>query len=83
MGLNLQPFAPYLGAITIIVAIVITVLVVLQSKGNDLSGFLGGESGGFRTKRGLEAVMHRWTIYFGISFFIIVFFAFIAWGQTP
>ncbi len=79
--MDLQAFAPYLSIAVIILAVVITVLVLLQAKGSDLSGFLGGgDTGGFRTKRGVEASIHRMTIYFSIAFFIITFLAFIAWG---
>ena len=81
--MNLQAFAPYLGVIEIILAVVIIVMVVLQSKGNDLSSFLGGDGGNtFRTKRGLEAQLYNFTIYFSIAFFILTFFTFIAMGQA-
>ena len=81
--MNLQAAAPWLGAILIILAISLTVLVVLQSKGNDMSSFLGGEaSSSFRTKRGLESTMHTITIYGSVLFFIVTFFAFIAFGQA-
>ncbi|MCB0033729.1 MAG: preprotein translocase subunit SecG [Anaerolineales bacterium] len=81
--MDLQAFAPYLGVIEVVLGLVITVMVVLQSKGNDMSSFLGGEaSNSFRTKRGLEAQLYRLTIYFSIAFFIVTFFAFIAMGQA-
>lgn len=81
--MDLQAFAPYLAVIEVVLGIVITILVVLQSKGNDMSSFLGGESSGsFRTKRGLEAQMYRLTIYLSIAFFIVTFFTFIAMGQA-
>lgn len=80
--MNLQPLAPYLGIIEIVLAVVVTVLVLLQSKGSDLGGFLGGESG-THTRRGVEASMHRVTIGFFIAFFVCTIFAFIAWGQVP
>lgn len=81
--MDLQAFAPYLGVIEVVLGLVITIMVVLQSKGNDMSSFLGGESSSsFRTKRGLEAQLYRLTIYFSIAFFIVTFFAFIAMGQA-
>jgi protein translocase SecG subunit len=63
----------------------LTALVLLQSKGQDLGGFLGGgggDSGAFRTRRGVEVVLHRLTILFSILFFINTFLAFMAWGQA-
>jgi len=82
--MSLQPLAPYLSIVEIILAIVLTVLVLLQTKGADLGGFMGGsgDTGGYRTKRGVEATMHRLTIYFCIAFFIVTFLTFIAWGQA-
>lgn len=82
--MNLQPWAPYLGVAEIVLAITLTVLVLLQTKGSDLGGFLGGgdSGGGFRTRRGVEATMHRVTIYTAIAFFIVTILAFLAWGQA-
>ena len=59
------------------------VLVLLQVKGSDLGGFLGGGSdlsGGVRTRRGVEATLHRLTIATSVAFFICTVLAFLAWG---
>jgi preprotein translocase subunit SecG len=82
--MNLAPFAPYLSVIEIVLSVAIVALVLLQSKGSDLAGFLGGggESAGSRTRRGVEATMHRVTIYTAIAFFIFTFLTFISLGQT-
>ena len=83
--MNLQPWAPYLSIIEIILGVALTALVLLQSKGQDLGGFLGGgggESGAFRTRRGVEAVLHRLTIVIATLFFINTLLAFFAWGQV-
>ena len=75
--------APYLGAIEIVLAIVMTVLVVLQSKGSDLSSLTGGGGGGERygTRRGAEALMHQVTIGTAIIFFVVTMLTFVAMGQ--
>ena len=60
--MSLQPLAPYFGIAEIILAIALTVLVLLQTKGSDLGGFLGGSgdsNGNIRTRRGAEATMHK------------------------
>jgi protein translocase SecG subunit len=60
-------------------------LVLFQTKGSDLGGFLGGGSsdfGSFRTRRGFEATLHRVTILCGILFFINTMFTFLAMGQA-
>lgn len=83
--MNLQPLAPYLSIIQIILGAALTALVLIQSKGQDLGGFLGGgggDGGAFRTRRGVEAVLHRLTIIIAVLFFLNAFFAFMAWGQV-
>ena len=81
--MTLSGLAPYLGIAEIILAITLTVLVLLQTKGSDLGGFLGGAgdtSGSFRTRRGVEATMHRVTIACAVLFFVNTVLAFLAWG---
>lgn len=84
--MSLQPLAPYLGIAEIILAITLAVLVLMQTKGSDLGGFLGGgggDSGGsFRTRRGVEATMHKVTIACSVAFFACTILAFLAWGQA-
>ena len=81
--MNLQALAPYLSVIEIILAVVLTILVLMQTKGSDLGGFLGGgggDGGSFRTRRGVEATLHRLTIVVAVLFFINTILAFLAWG---
>ncbi len=81
--MNLAPLAPFLAASEIILALALTVLVLLQAKGSDLGSFMGGsgDSGGFRTRRGIEQTIYRLTIYCSILFFVNTILAFLAWGQ--
>ena len=83
--MNLQTLSPYFGIAEIILAIALSVLVLLQTKGSDLGGFFGGSgdsSGSFRTRRGVEATMHKVTIATAVLFFICTVFAFLSWGQV-
>ncbi len=83
--MDLSAMGPYLGIIEIILAISMTILVLLQTKGSDLGGFMGGggDSGGsFRTRRGMEATMHSVTILVSVLFFVNTLLTFIALGQT-
>lgn len=83
--MSLQSWAPYLGVLEIILAVSLTILVLLQTRGSDLGGFLGGggdSSGGYRTRRGVEVVMHRVTIATSIVFFVVTLLGFLAWGQA-
>jgi len=80
--MDLGGFAPYLMIVEIVLAIVLTVLVLLQAKGSDLGGFMGGDtSSGYRTRRGIDASMHRATIGFGVAFFVCTLLTFISMGQ--
>lgn len=81
--MNFQPLAPYVSIIEIILGIALIILVLMQVKGSDLGGFLGGGSdlsGGVRTRRGIEATLHRLTIATSVAFFICTILAFLAWG---
>ncbi len=82
--MDLGGFAPYLSVVEIVLAIVLTILVLLQSKGSDLSSLMGGgDSGsGFRTRRGIDATLHRITIGFAIAFFICTILTFVSLGQS-
>jgi preprotein translocase subunit SecG len=83
--MSLQPWAPYLGVAEIILAITLTVLVLMQTKGSDLGGFLGGTgdaTGGYRTRRGVEKTLHQVTIALSVIFFLVTILTFIAWGQV-
>ncbi|MCA9925768.1 MAG: preprotein translocase subunit SecG [Anaerolineales bacterium] len=81
----LQSFAPYLSVAEVILAITLTILVLLQTKGADLGGFLGGGGdigGGFRTRRGIEGTLHKVTIATSAVFLICTLLTFVALGQT-
>ena len=82
--MDMQAFPPYLGIIEIILAVVMTVLVLMQTKGGGFGSFMGGSdsSGGFRTRRGVEATMHKVTIFIAVVFFVNTILAFLAWGQV-
>ena len=78
----LQSFSTWIGLIELILAVIITVLVLLQAKGSDLSAMMGGgdSSSSYRTKRGLEMVLHKWTIWLSVVFFIWALLTFLAVG---
>jgi preprotein translocase subunit SecG len=81
--MNLQPWAPYLSIIEIILGVALTILVLVQAKGSDLGSLLGGgESGTFRTRRGIEATLYNLTIVTAVLFFVNTLLAFLAWGQA-
>ena len=66
-----------------ILSIALIAIVLVQSKGADLGGFLGGggsDGGVKRTRRGVEALMHNVTIGLSAAFFIVVLIGFFVWG---
>jgi preprotein translocase subunit SecG len=80
---NLASFAPFLSVIEIILSTVLVILVLMQVKGSDLGGFMGGDSSsGYRTRRGVDATLHRITIGFSVAFFICTILTFIAMGTV-
>lgn len=80
--MELSNFSTAFGAAEVILAVALTILVLLQAKGSNLGGFLGGSdnSGSFRTRRGVELTLHRITIICGALFFLNTIIAFLAMG---
>ena len=66
-------FEDYIYVAQILIAIVLTVVVLLQAKGSDVGGIFGGSSSGgsFRTRRGIEKTLFQMTIVLAVVFLII------------
>jgi preprotein translocase subunit SecG len=64
----------------IILAIVLIVLFLLQVRGGGLGGMFGQQTGTFRTKRGIEKTLFRFTIILMVIFVIISIFSVLATG---
>ncbi len=61
----------------IIFSIILTALILVQSRGTGLSSVFGGELSFYRSKRGLERSLFILTIIFAISFSITSFVGFL------
>lgn len=71
----------YLYLAQILMAIVITVLVLLQAKNAGLSNiFGGGDMGVYKTKRGVEKTLFNATIGIGIGFLLLALISVIVAG---
>lgn len=69
-------YADYIDLAQILVAIVLTVVILLQAKGSGIGTALGGgTSASFRTRRGVEKTLFQLTIVLAAVFLIIS-----AWG---
>ncbi len=56
--------------IQLVSAIILIVLILLQSRGAGLGAAFGGEGNIYRTKRGMEKIIFRATIVFAVVFFV-------------
>ena len=65
-------YKDYIDIAQILVAIVLTVVILLQAKGSGIGTALGGgTSGSFRTRRGVEKTLFQLTIVLAVVFLII------------
>jgi preprotein translocase subunit SecG len=70
----------YLYIAQIILAIVLIVLFLLQVRGGGLGGMFGQQTGTFRTKRGIEKTLFRFTIILMVIFVIVSVFSVLSTG---
>ena len=69
-------FEDYINIAQILVAILLSVVILLQAKGSGIGSALGGgTSGSFRTRRGVEKTLFQLTIVIAVIFLIVS-----AWG---
>ncbi len=61
----------YLRIAQLLIAIVLIVAILLQSKGTGLGSFLGGDGGIYRTRRGVERTLFNLTILLAAVFFVV------------
>ncbi len=54
--------------ISAIAAVLMIILILLQSQGSSLGGAFGGESNSYRSKRGAEKVLFNGTIILAVIF---------------
>jgi preprotein translocase subunit SecG len=65
-------FADFVYLAQILIAILLTVLLLLQAKGSGVGTALGGGTGGsFRTRRGVEKQLFNLTIFLAVVFLLI------------
>lgn len=61
----------YLYVAQIILAVVLVAVFLLQVRGGGLGGIFGQQTGVYRTKRGIEKTLFRFTIVLMVIFVII------------
>jgi len=65
----------YLYIAQIILAIVLIIVFLLQVRGGGLGGIFGQQTGVYRTRRGIEKTLFRFTILLMLIFVLISIFA--------
>lgn len=65
----------YLNIAQIVVAIALIIAVLLQVRGGGLGGIFGTQTGMYRTRRGVEKTLFRFTIILVVIFIILSIFA--------
>ncbi|TET39535.1 MAG: preprotein translocase subunit SecG [Dehalococcoidia bacterium] len=65
----------YLNIAQIVVAIALIIAVLLQVRGGGLGGIFGTQTGMYRTRRGVEKTLFRFTIILVLIFIVISIFA--------
>ena len=70
----------YLYIAQIILALVLLGLFLLQVRGGGLGGMFGQQTGTFRTKRGIEKTLFRFTIVLMVLFVVVSIFSVLATG---
>ncbi len=59
-----------LNVTQIALSVLLVIAILLQQRGGGLSPVFGGESGAYRTRRGVERVVFRATIVLAVLFFV-------------
>lgn len=62
-----------LQLVQIILSIALITLVLLQGKGGGLGGIFGGDNSVYKTRRGVEQLLHQVTIVLSGVFFLVAF----------
>lgn len=62
----------FFNVLTIISGVIMTITILIQSKGSGLSTTFGGDGGSFKVKRGAEKVVFNVTILMAVVFALSV-----------
>lgn len=67
----LSPYRQYFVIVQIIVAVALTTSILLQARGAGLGSVFGGTGTVFKTRRGIDKLLFRFTIVFTVLFLLI------------
>jgi len=66
----LSPYRQYFQIIQIIVSIALIIAVLMQSRGSGLGSVFGGTGTVFKTRRGIDRLLFRITVFFVVVFVV-------------
>jgi preprotein translocase subunit SecG len=69
----LTPYRAYFQFVQIIIAVALIVSILLQARGAGLGSVFGGTGTVFKTRRGVERLLFRMTVFFAVFFAIMSF----------
>lgn len=67
----LSPYRQYFEIVQIIVAVALTTSILLQARGAGLGSVFGGTGTVFKTRRGIDKLLFRFTIVFTVLFVLV------------
>jgi len=67
----LSPFRQEVEIAQIIVAVALTITILLQARGAGLGSVFGGTGTVFKTRRGIDKLLFRFTIVFTVLFLLV------------
>ncbi|MDY6907421.1 MAG: preprotein translocase subunit SecG [Chloroflexota bacterium] len=67
--------ATYLYIAQILIAVALIAAILLQVRGGGLGGIFGTQTGMYRTKRGMEQTLFRFTVALAVIFVIVAIFS--------
>lgn len=71
----------YFNIAQIVVAIVLIVVLLLQVRGGGLGGIFGQPDSVYRTRRGMERTLFRFTIALVVLFVVLAILSLQSWAQ--
>lgn len=69
-----------LQLLQIVVSIILIVVILIQARGAGLGGIFGWEASVFRTRRGIERTLFRFTIFLIVVFVVLSIFS-VGWDR--
>ena len=67
----LTPYLQYIQIVQIILGIALTIAILLQARGAGLGSVFGGTGTVFKTRRGIDRLLFRFTIGLAIAFCLV------------